>query len=459
MSLFDNPIGPETYATVRFGLGYPNKGAPLTPVAILNRLRAPDTVQVKHPPMPFSQTVEDAFQLWEMKKARKADPAIDVDYKKLRKKILHGFVRNAAVDLARTVDTDDPFRERLQIFWVNHFAMRSKRINTDTGHSGYAAEAIRPYMTGSFGDLLKSAVLHPMMLLYLDQTVSVGPNSPIGRKKASGLNENLAREVLELHSLGVGAPYSQTDVTQLAELFTGLSFAYRKGFKFLKNHAEPGPETILGVEFGVEGEASLSDIHAVLERLAVHPETARHISTKLATYFVSDMPDPDLVRKMTNAFLDSRGWLPDVYAAMLEHPVAWSGFGAKVKWPFEYIASGLRASGVDGDTLKKLSIGKIRKSMLLPMRQMGQNYRIPPSPDGWPDRADAWIHPHGLAARISWAMALAQRLPGGAPSPRRFVKAALGGAAGSRLVWTADVAESRAEGVGIVLSSAEFNRR
>ena len=151
---------------------------------------------------------------------------------------------------------------------------------------------------------------------------SVGPNSPRGLKSGRGLNENLAREVLELHTMGVGAAYTQTDVTEFAELLTGLSFNYRGGGFFEPDRAEPGAEQVLGQSYG-GGDASVAHIHAALDDLALRPETARHICTKLARYFVSDVPDADLVAHMVAGYLRSDGHLGTVYAAMLEHPAAW----------------------------------------------------------------------------------------------------------------------------------------
>jgi len=313
-------------------------------------------------------------------------------------------------------------------------------------------------LAGHFADMLKAVVTHPFMLIYLDQPNSVGPNSPVGRASGKGLNENLAREVLELHTLGVGARYSQGDVTQFAELLTGLAFKLGKGASFRPGMAEPGAESVLGISYG-GGAARLDDIHAVLEDLAVHPATAAHICGKLAAHFVADTPDPDLVAQMTRAYIDSDGFLPAVYAAMLEHPAAWRGFGAKIKQPVEFIATGLRALDMRAEQLLDMGPNRANKILLRAQSQMGQPYQNPPGPDGWPDTASAWVQPYGLASRIGWAMLIATRVPGGTPDPRVFVHDALGDAASDKLIWAAGVAESRAEGVGIVLASAEFNRR
>ncbi len=457
--LFDRPVRPETYAAIRFGLGFPARGAPLAPDAMLARLEAPDRMAAEYPFVPFMRTLELAGELRAAGRARRTGMGGEAAFMAARAAIDEVFLQTFLDDLVRAVETDDPFRERLVKFWLSHFATRSKSFRTRTGPSGFEAEAIRPHLTGRFGDMLKAALTHPFMLDYLDQTASVGPNSAYGRKKGLGLNENLAREAMELHTLGVDAGYDQQDVTELAELLTGLHVSRKTGFEFLPGRAEPGAETVLGRRYGGRGKARLSDIHEALDDLAAHPAAAGFLCTKLAAQFVADRPDPDLVAHMAAAYRRSGGVLLEVYAAMLEHPAAWSGFGAKVKWPFEFLATGLRALGVRADHLREIAGGQVRKRLVNALARMGQPYRAPPGPDGWPDRAEAWVHPHGLAARIGWAMAIARRAPVPLPEPADFARRALGDAAGERLVWAAGAAESRAEGIGLVLASAEFNRR
>ena len=458
MILFDRPIGPEAYAIIRFGVGYPVLGAPTDAASILERLNGPDLVAQRIPALRFQDSVQNALDLRAVQKELKRMGGDKAELKEKRNAIRLAFAEALVTDLDRAARTDDPFRERLQWFWANHFTARSKSRYLQSAHAGYEAEAIRPYVTGRFAELLKSAVTHPFMLVYLDQTSSVGPNSPRGLKSGRGLNENLAREVLELHTLGVGAAYSQADVTEFAELLTGLSFNYRAGGFFEPERAEPGAEVVLGQSYG-GGDASLDHIHAALDDLARRPETARHICSKLAQYFVADSPDADLVAHMTAAYERSDGHLAEVYAAMLEHPAAWRDFGAKVKWPFDLVASSCRAVGFTREKIEAAGASRMLKLVRRSLQFMGQQYQEAPGPDGWPDRAEAWVHPHGLAARISWGMELARRFPGRAPNPRHFVREALGDVAGSRLIWAAGVAESRDEGVGVVLSSAEFNRR
>jgi uncharacterized protein (DUF1800 family) len=295
------------------------------------------------------------------------------------------------------------------------------------------------------------------MLLFLDQIQSIGPNSKIGKKKSRGLNENLAREILELHTLGVGGTYRQKDVRQFAELLTGLFYNFRKGFSYRAKAAEPGAETVLGKSYGGK-KGQLDDIYQVLDDLALHPDTARHIARKLVVHFVSDTPDPGLVNHVAAAFEDSQGDLMAVYAALLEHPQAWENSGQKAKQPFDFMASSLRALGVEPEALDNMSIRNSLPYFQAPLQVMGQPWLEPSGPDGWPEAMQDWITPQGLAARIQWALAAAG-LWSRNTEPVDFAKTALGDRADENLLRLIGFAESRVEGVALVLASPEFNRR
>ncbi len=461
MTLFDRPISRDSYALIRYGCGYPALGAPTAPAAMLDRLAGPDTALARFPKMPFPEAAALGGAWAEALRARrKQEPGAEDRVKRLRSGLQRALGQGLAAELARMAETDDPFRERLAQFWGNHFAVRFGPITHRAAGPAYRDEAIRPHLAGSFGALLKAAVTHPMMLIYLDQTASIGPNSKVGKKGRGGLNENLAREVLELHTLGVAGPYGQADVRQLAELLTGLTFNIRRHDElvFRSANAEPGAETVLGRSYGGDGTAQLSDIHAALDDLAVHPATARHLSAKLAAHFTSDTPDPALVTAMAGAWTDSGGDLAQVYAAMLDHPAAWRGFGAKVKLPLEYLGSALRALGVTGAELVAMAPGPFARDLLRPLSAMGQDYAGPSGPDGFPDDSAAWVQPQALAPRIRWALGAAGRRAA-EREPEAFASMALGDVAGERLLWAARVAETREEGLGLVLASAEFNRR
>ena len=459
MALYDRDPGRDSYAVIRFGHGWPARGAPVTADAMLARLAGPDRARARFAKLPFAEAAElGAAFLRLRKEVREEVAGATGQLKKVRNRIRDALWGGLVADLSRIVETDDPFRERLSAFWANHFATRAMGQPHLAAGPAYVDEALRPHLAGRFGDLLKAAVTHPVMLYYLDQNGSVGPNSTVGLRSGRGLNENLAREVLELHTLGVGAGYGQADVTQFAELLTGLTFSIRNGTgsEFRPGLAEPGAEVVLGRSYG-GGIPQLADIHAALEDLAVHPATAAHLSRKLAAHFVADAPDPGLVAAMTDTWRFSGGDLAAVYRAMLDHPAAWSGFGAKVKPPRDFVASALRALGVSAGELAALGPGQLRKDLIRPLGAMAQGIEGPPGPDGFPDEASAWVQPFGLAQRISWAMAVAARVPERAPAD--FARAALGDAASARLLMAAGAAETRAEGVGLVLASAEFNRR
>jgi uncharacterized protein (DUF1800 family) len=368
-------------------------------------------------------------------------------------------VKNLRSSLARWVDTRDPLRERLTRFWADHFTTIGRGGLTRRAVSLHVEDAVRPNVAGRFADLLKAAVTHPMMLVYLDQARSVGPNSRVASAQPErGLNENLAREVLELHTLGVGDGYTQTDVRELAELFTGLTIHMNEGFRFNQRMAEPGAETVLGISYG-DGRPALDDIHKVLDDLAVHPMTAKHIATKLVRHFISDTPSEDMVKAVETAFNESQGDLAATYRAMLGHSDALAGPLQKAKQPFDIVATSLRATGLTGSDITQVTPRDILRFVVNPMRRMGQTWEIPTGPDGWPEDEAHWITPQGLAARIQWAMAVGV-VPGlKLPDPRAFLDDALGPLSTERLQFAVGAAESKSDGIGLVLASPNFQRR
>jgi uncharacterized protein (DUF1800 family) len=356
----------------------------------------------------------------------------------------------------RAVLSPQGFRERLVYFWADHFTIIPKARIGQAIWGTYQEEAIRPHVGGTFGDILVAAVTHPSMLLFLDQVKSVGPNSQLGKRKKLGLNENLAREVLELHTLGVGGGYNQADVRQLAELLTGL-MVKGDGPIFDDHRAEPGNETILGKTYGGD-PAKLSDIAGFLRDVAVHPDTARHIARKLVIHFVSDEPDAKLVDHVAQAFSKSGGDLPTVYAAFLDHPGAWVDLGQKARQPFDFAISAFRAFGAQSEVFEKLTVAQVTRRLDLPLQTMGQSLRKAPGPNGWPEEAEAWITAQGLAARLQWALAISRQL-GQNLDPRDFVDFALRDLAGGTLKFAVSGAEQHDEGLTLVLASPEFNRR
>ena len=349
------------------------------------------------------------------------------------------------------------FAARMERFWADHFTVRAR--NTAQRHlvSPFIADAIAPHMNGSFRDMLRAVVTHPMMLLYLQQVQSVGPQSPFGKRRKRGINENLARELLELHTLGVNGPYDQNDVRALAELLTGLTYNNQRGFFYDLRFAQPGAETVMDITY--DAADGLANVLRAVDDLADHPQTAVHIAGKIAAYFVSDTPDADLIAAMAVAFRQSDGHLPAVYAAMLDHPSAWHRDLQKVKSPQHFMASALRALGLTGDAIANATGRHTREILVSPMRVMGQPWQRPNGPDGWPDDSRDWVSPQGMAGRINWAMRAPRvMLDARLPDPRDFVHTALGDLATQDVIFAAGAAEVRDEGIGLVLSAPAFQR-
>ena len=365
---------------------------------------------------------------------------------------------HAALSLSRILDAPDPFRERLVWFWTDHLAVAA-RSTTERGlAAGYVEEAIRPHVTGRFADMLRAATLHPVMLEYLDQRNSIGPGSQVGRDMGRGLNENHARELLELHTLGVGGGYAQADVRQLAELMTGVTTRRDMRVRFAPARAEPGAETVLGRTYGGD-PARLGHIEEALGALAVHPDTARHLARKLAVHFVSDAPPEGLVADLEAAWLAHGGDLMPIYEILLTHPQALSGPPAKIRPPFEWVATCLRALGVPGAQVAAMGGRDLKRDLLAPLAAMGQPYMRPPGPDGWPEEAGRWAEPHSLAERIAWAMEAPARLLPDLPDPRELLREAVPWGAPDELAFAARAAERRRDGVGLVLVSPSLMRR
>ena len=356
-----------------------------------------------------------------------------------------------------------PFVERLVHFWANHFAVSADKL-TVVGMGGLLeVEAIRPHVLGKFSDMLLAVEQHPAMLLYLDQAQSVGPDSPIGARVAArgkrkiGLNENLAREILELHTLGVRTGYSQTDVTEFARAMTGwtvagvtrgpmqrfLGNAAPGDFVFVPQLHQPGDRTIIGRRYAAgDGQAK-----AVLLDLAAHPATAAHIATKLARHFTGDVPPPALVERLANAFQTSGGDLPSVYRVLIDASEVWAAV-PKFKSPWDWSVSALRATGVQSIE------GQQAAAMLT---QLGQPVWRPGSPAGFEDSDATWAGPDALFRRVETAGRLATR--GAVLDARRTAEVVLAGALTPATASAIARCESPAEGLALMLVSPEFMRR
>jgi uncharacterized protein (DUF1800 family) len=446
----------STMTAIRFGYGLGPERTPQSVADMLDNLTQPDEIATRYPVKSTADVLAQAREFrTASKRAKKSTAASD----KAEKNVLRQTASLAlAHGMARILDSGAAFRERLVWFWADHFTAVAKNLPMRAAAPAYIDEAIRPHVGARFGDMLTAVVTHPMMLLYLDQASSVGPNSRVGKRRGAGLNENLARELMELHTLGVGSAYTQADVRQMAELLTGLTVSPKTGFFFNPRMAEPGAETVLGQSYGGD-RAGFQAIRNVLDDLAIHPATARHLARKLAVHFVSDSPDQALIDHMSARYSESGGDLMALYQAMLEHPSAWVDLGQKVKQPFDFIASSLVALNMSGAEL--LALSQRRKAQLVarPMAAMGQPFMEARGPDGWPEAAQSWITPQGLASRIDWATGLARKVERRVRDPATFMDSTLADAAGPKLVWAIGQVSGARDGIALVLASAEFNRR
>ncbi len=348
---------------------------------------------------------------------RASPPARDDDRpsaqlrKRLREQQLAEF--GARYRLAATTPT--PFLERLAQFWSNHFAVSIDKGNARLYAASMEREAIRPHLLGRFQDMLAAVESHPAMLRYLDNTVSIGDRSPVAlraerlRRDKRGLNENLAREILELHTLGVDGGYGQDDVRELARAITGWSTPgpnepapLQRSFVFRNSAHEPGARRVLGRDYA---EGGVEQGRAVLADLAQHPATARHLAFKLARHFVADQPPPALVQRMAQAYLRADGDLGALYRSLVESREAGAEDARKFKTPNDFVISALRAAELDP--------GEQARRLVDLLARLGQPVFTPRSPAGFADTAADWNSPDGLYKRIQAAQVFAARIGSG----------------------------------------------
>ena len=370
--------------------------------------------------------------------------------RELREKTQGDFLARAQLGASTPVS----FRERWALFWANHFTVSSTKQITSVLVGPFEREAIRPHVFGRFEDLLTASSTHPAMLTYLDQAQSVGPDSPaMARRKQGrrGLNENLAREILELHTVGVDAGYTQADVTEFARALTGFSIGRDSEpqvgqFVFRANTHEPGARKILGKTYAEGGE---DQGRAILKALAADPRTARHVSRKLARHFVSDTPPPALAARLEKRWMDTGGDLSAVAKALIESPEAWDLTPAKFKTPYEFTLSTWRLLGAEPSAYQR--IAPI-------LTGMGQRPFYAPSPKGWPEEAGAWASPDGLIKRMQWAQGMAAAAAD-RTDPNALAVQALGARLTDPVAKAVSRAETRREAFALLVMSPEFQRR
>lgn len=386
-----------------------------------------------------------------------------------RSAIRRHYVDATAARLSAAVATPTPFPERLVHFWANHFAVSADK-QTVIGFAGnYENEAIRPHIMGKFSDLLIAAVRHPAMLLYLDQAQSFGPESAFatrvrnrGNRQAPGLNENLAREILELHTLGVRTGYTQADVTSFAKALTGVTVAglgrgagqrlmpadaQPGATLFIDRLHEPGPQTILGKRYDGAGA---KQAEAVLRDLAVHPATARHVATKLARHFTADDPPAALVDRLAGDFVRTGGELPSLYRTLIASPEPWVEGPAMFKSPWDWTVSMLRA-------LKIPALGE-RQNVAAMFTQLGQPIWRPGSPAGYDDKIATWAGSAALMQRVELASRIAARI-GDRADARRLAPLVLADALTPETGEAIARADSPGQGIAMLFASPAFLRR
>jgi uncharacterized protein (DUF1800 family) len=370
------------------------------------------------------------------------------------------YVAEVGARMRAAIASETDFLERLVHFWSNHFAVSVDKIAVLGLAGSMEREAIRPHVLGNFSDMLLAVEQHPAMLLYLDNHLSIGPDSQAARLAGArgrelGQNENLGREILELHTLGVEGGYSQQDVQALAAIITGWSVGGDAGrlrggepgrFFFRAGFHQPGPQQLLGRRYAEGGE---EQGRSALRDLALHPRTAAHLALKLARHFVADEPPAALLARLQKACLDSRGDLPAVYTALIASEEAWQSPLAKFKTPSDYIHSTFRALELPfGNRIPDLRVFEL----------LGQRSFQPGSPAGWPDRGADWDGSAALLKRLEWAQELGQRL-GSARNAVQVADAALGGSLSSATRTGIARAQDGSQGLTLLLASPEFMRR
>ncbi|MBL8649764.1 MAG: DUF1800 domain-containing protein [Sphingopyxis sp.] len=398
------------------------------------------------------------------------EKAMDPELRRLsRSEIRRHYVEAARARLSHAVATPTPFPERLTYFWANHFAVSADKQTVIGFVGNYENQAIRPHIMGKFADLLIAAVRHPAMLLYLDQAQSFGPASPVAArrqrrqgKKDLGLNENLAREILELHTLGVRTGYTQTDVTSFAKALTGLTVAglgRGAGQRLMPADAspgetlfvgplhEPGAQTILGKRYDQPGARQAE---AVLRDLAVHPATATHIATKLARHFAGDTPPPALVERLAADFRKTGGDLPSLYRTLIASPEAWQAAPALFKSPWDWTVSMMRG-------LKLPPLGE-RQNIPALFTQLGQPVWRPGSPAGYDDRVATWAGSAALMQRVELASRIAGRI-GDRADARTLAPLLLADALDADTREAIARADSPGQGLAMLFASPAFLRR
>ena len=383
------------------------------------------------------------------KKQAKADEAAGKTAMKTRRNAVRTFVDPLLIDaLHHAVTTPTGFQMRLFDFFSNHFSVSAVNKDMQVLAPLLEREAIAPNLFGHYEDLVIAVEQHPAMLVYLNNDKSVGPDSRLGRKKR-GLNENLAREILELHTLGVDGGYDLADIQELAMAISGWSIVRKNqaesaGYQYRASGHQPGVRSILDQHYAQKGQ---KQGEAVLRDLARHPATAQFISFKLAQHLLSDKPPAMLVADMATTWANTRGNIEAVVTTLIQHESAWQPERRKLKSPREYLVSTLRLCGAER---------LITRRTFAELKQMGQSPFDAGSPAGYSALNDAWSGSDALMKRIDWAAKYSERMDG---DPLEIADQAFGGSISETTYQSVKRAESRSQGLALLLLSPEFQSR
>ena len=378
----------------------------------------------------------------------RAKEAGKMERKEMKRVLRAQFRADSMAMLEWSMSTQAPFAERWVQFWLNHFTVSTTRKAVAGLTGAYEREAIRSHCFGHFKDLLLSVIQHPAMLIYLDNVRSTGPNSRRGRKNR-GLNENLAREILELHTLGVDGGYTQDDVLSFAKILTGWSLirkSWETGpvFRFNESAHEPGAKTLLGTRYSAGESGGIQ----ALNDLAIHPSTAQFISYKLAKHFVSDIPPKALVKRLAKSFQQSNGDLMELAKTLIDAPETWSHRREKLKTPYEWMMGVSRCAGW---TVAEKTFGALRSLRQAPFTA--------PSPQGWSDDAADWMGPEAVLARLDIAERFGQRMARRGGVNSGDVASWLGANVSNSTQEALARANSPAQQWALLIMSPEFQRR
>ncbi len=442
---------------IRFGYGpasgQPSPGEGVDAERLLTQFRTPDPALAAMQRPGTAERMNLIRQIKVQNRRRREGKAMDPDEPTASRTLKRIFEQDMLAFVVLPVAATNGFVERLVNMWANRLTV-AVAANAGTYIQPFRDEVVRPHLTGRFADMLRTALWHPAMQIYLNQDSSVGPGSSLAIRKGRGLNENLAREFLELHAMGNG--YDQADVTELARLLAGMHNNERgKGVN--PAAVAPGTKTILGERFSDDDPEA--EIDRMVELVAARPETAKSVGSMVARHFIADDPPEDLVDTLTQTYLDTGGGLLPIYRALLSHPAAGYPQLAKLRSPQEYAAAGFRALGLTGQETKLPGLHKRRGfGVIEAMARMGQPIFRARRPDGWPEVAEGWLTAPMMAARIDFAADLA-RAAGDRSDPVALSDLVLGDLATPALRPSIQGAEQRWEGVAVLLGSPDFMRR